>query len=80
MIPPPALCAASDECHGPGSQAPPPPELRTRAGGPGNVKAAPKCKKGKVRKNGKCVPKKKAKTHKKKGKKHGKHNSRRQGR
>lgn len=61
-------CAASDECHGPGTVAPGPPAIRSS--GPtslGNVKP---CKKGYVRKNGKDG---KPGTCKKKPKKHKKH-------
>jgi hypothetical protein len=68
--PPRGLCKASDECHGPGSEAPPPPNINTTSG---PEKARPpvaskqkKCKKPKVLKKGKCVkkaPKKKHKRH-----------------
>ena len=37
FIPPTPPCAASDECHGPGTQAPQLPQIRTVAGGAGNV-------------------------------------------
>jgi hypothetical protein len=58
-IPPPALCAASDECHGPGTEAPPAPSVRTKAGSPGNHRNnAIHCRKGFVKKHGKCVKKK----------------------
>jgi hypothetical protein len=67
-VPPPALCAASDECHGPGTTAGAPPPIRTVAGAPGNNgPSTVKCKKGFVKKHGKCVRKKQ-----KKQKKHGK--------
>jgi hypothetical protein len=63
-------CAASDECHGPSSQAAPPlaiPGADDRRDG--NFKK--RCKKGRVLKKGKCVKKKqrhkKRKRHKKKG-------------
>lgn len=49
-VPPPALCAASDECHGPGTQAARPPSIGTLAGTPGNFRApveAKRCPKGK---------------------------------
>jgi hypothetical protein len=65
-------CAASDECHGPGTVAPGPPDIKSA--GPttrGNVLT---CKANQVKKNGRCVrkPKKKhAKKHHPK-KKHGK--------
>ncbi len=64
-VPPPALCAASDECHGPGTTAAAPSQSRTKAGTPANVK--PKnaaCKKGYVKKKGKCVRKKAKRHHK----------------
>jgi hypothetical protein len=69
-IPPPALCAASDECHGPGTTAAAPIQSRTTAGTPGNTKSgggksAVKCKKKFVKKHGKCVRKKKSKKAKK---------------
>jgi hypothetical protein len=63
-IPGPGPCAASDECHGPGTQSAPAPPIRT--GGPsipGNQKAAPKaqsCRKGQAKKRGRCVAKKKS--------------------
>ncbi len=73
-VPPPALCAASDECHGPGTEAPPVPSIRTKAGTPGNTKNAVKCKKGTVKKHGKCVKKtKKKKTKRKHHRKSGSH-------
>jgi hypothetical protein len=57
QTPPPHQCQASDECHGPSSQAPPPPDIKTIAGTPvGNLS---QCKKGFVRKHGKCVKRKK---------------------
>ena len=51
-VPPPVPCKASDECHGPGSQAPPPPEVRTIASTPiGNAtKVKRRCKRRKGRK------------------------------
>ena len=65
QIPPLPLCAAKDECHGPGTVPAPPPQIGTFKGNGGNVKRV-KCKKPKVKRNGKCV--KKPKKHKKKGK------------
>jgi hypothetical protein len=56
-VPPKALCAASDECHGAGSTEAPPPPIRTKAGTPGNKKQNG-CKKGFVKRHGKCVYKK----------------------
>ena len=66
--PPPDPCKASDECHGPGTQAAPDPVINTITG-PGNLKPPakskkPKCKSGFVKKNGDCVKKKK-KNHRK---------------
>ena len=60
--PPPDPCKASDECHGPGTQAAPDPVINTITG-PGNLKPPakskkPKCKSGYVKKNGHCVKKK----------------------
>src|SRR5262249_7157531 len=75
--PPRGLCKASDECHGAGTEAPPPPNINTTAG---PDKARPpvagtqkKCKKSKVLRQGKCVKKK---TH---HKKHRRHSNRRDG-
>ncbi len=55
-------CAASDECHGPGSETPPPLVVNTvgdKTGKGANFKPGKKpCGKGKVRKKGKCVKKK----------------------
>ncbi|HEX3242834.1 MAG TPA: hypothetical protein VHQ97_07115 [Solirubrobacterales bacterium] len=61
-------CAASDECHGPSSQAAPPPNIGTHEGkGPRVNKNGKRCKKGQVRKNGKCKKKKrKRKRHQRK--------------
>ncbi len=57
VVPPLPLCAATDECHGPGTPVAPPPQIGTFKGEGGNVK---RCRKGFVKKNGKCVKKKKA--------------------
>jgi hypothetical protein len=43
VIPPQPSCAASDECHGPSSQAPPPVSLGTLRGTGGNAEAEPQC-------------------------------------
>ena len=73
--PPPDPCKASDECHGPGTQAAPDPVINTVTG-PGNVKppakGKPQCRRGFVKKNGRCV---------KKGhrRKHHRHTTRRHG-
>ena len=62
VIPPPADCVASDECHGPGTVAATPPPVRTLDVAPGNERAAAPgakpCRKGFVKKHGKCVKKK----------------------
>jgi hypothetical protein len=57
--PPPPPCKAADECHGGGSVGPAIPRVGTEAplGNSGNVKPR-KCKKGFVKKKGKCVKKK----------------------
>ena len=55
-------CAASDECHGAGTQPPPPPTINTVTGSGKGPKARPRpCRKGKVKRRGKCV--KKARAH-----------------
>ena len=61
QAPPPHQCQASDECHGAGSPPPALPNIKTIAGTPvGNSRhLAPRCKKGSVRKHGKCVKRKK---------------------
>ncbi len=64
-------CKASDECHGPGSQAPSPAEINTQEGSRRSYKPPVKamgCRKGFVKRNGKCVKKK---HHHKKQKKSG---------
>jgi len=67
FIPPPVPCKASDECHGPSSQAAPPPNIGTFKGSGGNYAAPPiKCKPGFVIRHGKCVKKHhKSKAHRK---------------
>jgi hypothetical protein len=59
---PAPLCAASDECHGPGTKEAPTPPIRTIAGGPGNP-TAKACKKPRVKRHGKCVPKRHKRHH-----------------
>jgi sugar lactone lactonase YvrE len=70
-IPASAKCAASDECHGPGTEEAAPPQIATKAGSPGNHPLTKPCKKGFVRRGGKCVRVKK---------KHGKHKKHHHGR
>lgn len=56
--PPPVSCKASDECHGPGTQAAPPPSVGTITGTRGNhVSPAQglKCRHGFVKRHGRCV-------------------------
>ena len=73
LIPPEPPCAASDECHGPGTQAAPPPAIGTFRGEGGQATPKkPPCKKGFVRRHGKCV--------KKHSHPHGRHHHRRSGR
>ena len=63
--PPRGLCKASDECHGPGTETPPPPSINTTTGPekarPPVTSTAKKCRKGKVLRNGHCVKKSHAK-------------------
>ena len=75
--PPQFSCAASDECHGPGTEPPSPASVGTNAGTPAQYQTKPKpkrCRKGKVKRHGKCVkkPRKKKKHHKKHHRKHAK--------
>jgi len=63
---PPLPCAASDECHGRGTEPPPPPQIKTVTGSgqhsnPAGAKA--KCRKHHVRRGGKCVKKKRRPRH-----------------
>jgi hypothetical protein len=69
--PPPVPCKASDECHGPSSQAPGPPDVGTIRGTSGQHLEVPTAKKktcphGKVLRGKKCVKKNSSKKHKKK--------------
>jgi DNA-binding beta-propeller fold protein YncE len=60
VIPPPPQCAASDECHGAGSQPPAAADINTGKGTGGNAaqtKTSKPCKAGFVRRKGKCVKK-----------------------
>ena len=57
-VPVPPPCAASDECHGPGSQSGPPAEIGSLGGTRGNLQGKKtRCKNGFVKKHGKCVRK-----------------------
>jgi hypothetical protein len=65
--PSPRDCVASDECHGPGTTPPPPAPINTYEGteeaqpqiaGEEKKKKTKKCRKGFVKKRGKCVKKK----------------------
>ncbi|HET7120665.1 MAG TPA: NHL repeat-containing protein [Solirubrobacterales bacterium] len=63
-----AIAPEPEECEGEGCQpvapAPPVPPAQSSQAGPGNRHYPPKCKKGFVRKHGKCVKKKKRHHHK----------------
>ncbi len=53
FVPTPPQCKASDECHGPGSPAPPAPQIKSYAPTPGGN--LPPCKRGFVPRHGACV-------------------------
>ena len=53
FVPDPPQCKASDECHGPGTPAPAPPQIKSFAPTPGGN--LPPCKHGFVRRHGECV-------------------------
>ncbi len=58
VVPAQPPCVASDECHGAGSTAAPPPDIGSYGGTPTGVKTSPPshaCHKGKVRRHGHCV-------------------------
>jgi hypothetical protein len=60
VIPGVQPCKASDECHGPGTQAAVPPQIGTHTGTGGQEEVTsrpPHCKKGFVKRHGKCVKK-----------------------
>ncbi|HWP33667.1 MAG TPA: hypothetical protein VNL97_07950 [Solirubrobacterales bacterium] len=67
VIAPDPPCAASDECHGPGTQAAPAPQVGTLNGTGGQytetTPAKPACKKPKVRRKGRCVKPHRKKAH-----------------
>ncbi|HEY7257112.1 MAG TPA: hypothetical protein VH476_10570 [Solirubrobacterales bacterium] len=69
--PPPVSCKASDECHGAGTQQPPPPTINTVTGSTGNSaekKPGRHCKPGFVKRHGHCV-----KSHKRHHRRHRRH-------
>jgi hypothetical protein len=57
--PAPAPCQASDECHGPGSVEPPPPDVGTYRGIGGNVepRTIRRCRRGVAKRHSRCLPK-----------------------
>jgi hypothetical protein len=59
--PPP--CQASDECHGPGTQAAPPAQIGTLEGSVGNFTGKRPCRKGMARLHGRCVKKRRHGAH-----------------
>jgi hypothetical protein len=63
FAPNPVPCKASDECHGPGSDTPPPANIKSTAGTPESSAPAAGCKKGFVMKRGRCVKHRKARRH-----------------
>jgi hypothetical protein len=84
VIPPPPPCAASDECHGPSSQAQAPPQIGSFKGRGGQFKSRStrRCKKGLKRqakkqgkKQGRCVKKKRRKQNKRKGARRASHST-----
>jgi hypothetical protein len=70
FLPDPVQCKASDECHGAGTEAPPEPNFPTKQGELGNVQKLKKCKRGKVRKHGRCVPKRDRRKHRRHSPRH----------
>ena len=64
FTPQPPPCRASDECHGAGSQAPPPPSINTISGTRGNSGSSTRCRRRTVKKHRKCVKKAGKKHHK----------------
>lgn len=55
-LPPAVPCKASDECHGPSSPVPPPPDIKSS--GKSTVGNVLTCRKGKVRHRGHCIRRK----------------------
>src|SRR5262249_34029472 len=66
VLPPTPPGVASDECHGAGSPTPPEPAISSASPGKGGQELT--CRKGFVKKQGRCVKKKKPRRH---GKRHG---------
>jgi hypothetical protein len=58
FVPPAVPCKASDECHGPSTAAPVPPNIKSTAGTPSGTSAGT-CKRGFKMKRGRCVKKRK---------------------
>jgi NHL repeat len=71
VVPPQPSCAASDECHGPSSQAAPPASLGTLRGTGGNAKPPLHCKRGQVKRSGKCMKRKKPRHRKRSARRRG---------
>jgi hypothetical protein len=59
--PTPPVCKASDECHGPGTQPPPPPDIGTYKGTGGQATHTPpkriRCRGNRIKRRGRCVKK-----------------------
>ncbi len=57
VLPEPPQCAASDECHGVGTKAAPPPSVSSIAGTAGQYQEPERkgCRKGQVKRHGQCV-------------------------
>lgn len=59
-------CRASDECHGPGTVAPPPPDIGTykgEGGQAGTHSRKPRCRGKRVRRHGSCVKRRRHRRH-----------------
>lgn len=79
VVPPPPPCAASDECHGPGTRAQDPPQVGSFKGSGGQFEPPSKaCKKGFRRRKGHCVRRKRTQRSRRAGKSH-RRNARRGG-
>jgi hypothetical protein len=68
VVPPPPACVASDECHGAGSPSPPEPVISSASPGHGGQELT--CRKGFVKKRGRCVKKKPHRHGKRRGRPH----------